>query len=313
MLFQNELSPVIIPTEATTPVVALVKSNDVEIGKLTGFPIDGKLTYYLESILLSIAIKEPSPDFVTKYLITKPNPTITIEAGETVITEVLTCGSKHPTDFRLTNNARRASIDSPYQVTYFVTEAVFAKLYGSVNDGEFVELAMMKVLSLNEGGAFLTVNYHKFYEELGASEYDTVNFKFDKLSFVENIKLDAIYTDFPFNLVMRNQYGFWDCFRLTGSQEQPLEFVGNTMENTDGQRTTYNETTEKISVNTGYLEQNERQYIANNLMNLDFYEYRNDTLFRIISDNKNILRSSTKEVQDQLKLDFKYAKIIRRY
>lgn len=313
MLYQHALTPLTVATTATSAVIATVKANDIEIGKLTAFPINGMLTYYYDSLLRNLIIQEETPDFQTVYRITRPNILITIDVDGKTFNEVLFCGIQHPTSGKLTNNFKRCSLNSPYQVTYFVKDAVFARLWGSVNGGEYVQLSLMKVLDVQTSGAYLTINLHQYYAELKVQEYDVVRFKFDKLPFRETIRLDATYTDFPFHLVMRNNYGFFDCFRLFGNQESTFDYQNNVMETFDNQKTIYNETTEKISLNTGLLEQNEKETIAQNLKNLDFFEYRDGQTFRLISENKAASKFNSKEYQDNLKLDFRYATITRRY
>ena len=81
-------------------------------------------------------------------------------------------------------------------------------MFASVNGEAFREMELMKVLSLDGGGAFLIINHHTYYQNLNLKPFDTVAFKFDNLPFHENVKMDAIYTDYPFFLSMRNQYGF---------------------------------------------------------------------------------------------------------
>lgn len=311
MIHQNEISPLIFDTEATTPVIASVFLNDEIVGKLTGFPVNGKLTYYLESLLQNIKIQEDTPDFVTKYRITKPNYSVKVTADNQNYTDTLTCGNTFPVSGKLTNNQKRSAIDAPYQVVYFVQDAAFARLSASVNGTEFVELELIKVLDVGTG-KFLIINYHQYYQELNLSDYDTVTFKFDTLPFVEVITFNAIYTDSPFFLVMRNQYGFWDCFKFFGNQENNLEFSENTMENYKNVSAIYNEITEKVSIETGLLEQNEKVIIANNLMNLTFFEYRDFKLFSLIKAMKNIQSFNFKDAQDTLKLEFSYSAITRR-
>jgi hypothetical protein len=313
MLFQNALTPLTLSTTATSAVVATVRANGIEIGKLTAFPLNGVLTYYLDSLLPKLKIQEDTPDFISPYRITKPNIPIQIEVDGKTINEVLYCGITHPTTGKLTNNFKRSAADSPYQVTYIVKEAVFARLYGSVNGGEYVELTLIKILDVQDLGAYLTLNLHQYYGKLNATDYDVVHFKFDKLPFTETIRLDATYTDFPFHLAMRNDYGFFDCFRFFGGQEITYDYQNNNMESLNAQRTVYNESTEKISLQTGLLEQNEKQIIAQNLQNLDFFEYRNGQPLRLISENKAAPKFSTREYQDNLKLEFRYATITRRY
>ena len=234
-------------------------------------------------------------------------------AEGTRIDDFLTCGNPHPTSNKLTNNLKRLSVDSPFQVVYFIKDAVFARMSASVNGEAFREIELMKVLSLDGGGAFLIINYHTYYQNLNLKPFDTVAFKFDNLPFHENVKMDAIYTDYPFFLSMRNQYGFFDCIRLHGSQELSNEITNSTLESSDGLRSVYAESYQKISLNTGLLEQNEKQFIAQNLQNLDFFEFRDNTLFQLISDNKTVNQFTTKEYQDNLKLEFRYAQTTRKY
>lgn len=313
MLFQHALTPLTLITTATSAVVATVRANGIEIGKLTAFPINGILTYYYDSLLRTLKIQEDTPDFQTVYRITKPNFAIQVDVDGKTFNDVLFPGIQHSPTGKLNNNFKRCAVDSPYQVTYFVQENVFARLYGSVNGGEYISLTLIKLLGLQEIGAYLTINLHQFYDELNANEYDVIRFKFDKLPFRETIRLDATYTDFPFHLCMRNNYGFFDCFRLFGNQENTLDYQNNTMETFDSQRTIYNETIEKVSLQTGLLEQNEKEFITHNLQNLDFFEYRDGKTFRLISENKAASKFNTKEYQDNLKLDFRYATTTRRY
>ena len=313
MLFQHALTPLTLATTATSAVVATVKANGIEIGKLTAFPNKGILTYYYDSLLRNLKIQDDTPDFQTVYKISRTNIAIQIDVDGKTFNDVLFCGIQHPKSGKLTNNFKRNSLNSPYQVTYFIKDAVFARLYGSVNGGEWMQLSLIKVLDLQDRGAYLTINLHDYYDDLNATEYDVVRFKFDKLPFRETIRLDATYTDFPFHLVMRNNYGFFDCFRLFGNQETTFDYQNNTMETFDNQRTIYAESTEKVSVQTGLLEQNEKETIAQNLQNLDFFEYREGQTLRLISENKAATKFNTKEYQDNLKLDFRYAAITRRY
>ena len=313
MLYQNALTPLTLATTATSAVVATVRADNEIIGKLTAFPINGILTYYYDSLLRNLKIQEETPDFQTVHRVTTPNINIKIDVDGKTFNEVLFCGIQHPKSGKLTNNFKRCSLTSPYQVTYFVKDAVFARLYGSVNGGEFVQLSLIKILDLQNRGAYVTINLHQYYDDLKAQEYDIIRFKFDKLPFRETIRLDATHTDFPFHLCMRNHYGFFDCFRLFGNQENTFDFQSSTMEMLDNQRTIYNETIEKVSLQTGLLEQNEKEIMAQNLQNLDFFEYRDGQVFRLISENKAASKFNTKEYQNTLKLDFKYGSIIRRY
>ena len=186
-------------------------------------------------------------------------------------------------------------------------------MFASVNGEAFREIELMKVLSLDGGGAFLIINYHTYYQYLNLKPFDTVAFKFNDLPFHEIVKMDAIYTDYPFFLSMRNQYGFFDCIRLHGSQELSNELTNNTLESLDGLRSVYAESYQKISLNTGLLEQNDKQFIAQNLQNLDFFEFRDNTLYQLISENKTVNQFTTKEYQDNLKLEFRYAQTTRKY
>ncbi len=314
MLYQNDLKPLVVTTTTQAfAIYATVKANDTILGDLLAFPLINVCKYYYDSLLRRLKIQEDLPDFQTKYRITKPNIIVeTIVDGQT-FTEVLTCGTTFPSSNRLTNNQKRTTLDSPFQVVYFIKDAVFAHLFGSVNGGAYTDLGLIKVLDVATKGAFLTINYHQYYAELGANEFDIVSFKFDKLPFRETIKLDAIYTDFPFILVMRNQYSFFDTFRFFGNQENTLDFQSNTIEGYSETRTVYNETIEKVSVQTGLLELKEKAIIAENLKNLDLFQYKNGTLYRLTSEMKSINKLTTKDAQDTLKLDFRYAFNTRRY
>ena len=309
MIYQNQLSPISIPTTSISPVVGTL-NNTI---KLTGFPLNGNLTYYLNSEFRSLKIQEDSPDFETPYRIIKPNIAIKFTADGTAIDDFLTCGVQHPASRKLTNNLKRLTLESPFQAVYFLKEAVFARMSASVNGAPFREIELIKVLSLDGGGAFLIINYHAYYNVLNLKPFDSVCFKFDKLSFREIVKMDAIYTDYPFHLAMRNQYGFWDCFRLFGSQEINTEFQNNNLETLDELRTIYTESYRKLSINTGHLEQNEKQYIVRNLENLDFFEFRNNTLYRLISETKTANQFSSKDYQENVKLEFRYAITTRKY
>lgn len=309
MIFQNQIQPIKIPTTSTKPVVGIL-NNTI---KLTAFPLDGNLSFYLDSEFRTLKIQEETPDFETPYRIIKPNVAINFTADGIAIDDFVTCGVQHPTSLKLTNNLKRLSVDSPFQVVYFLKEAAIVRLYASVNGGAFREMEFIKILSLDGGGAFLIMNYHTYYQELNLNPFDTVSFKFDKLPFREIVKMDAIYTDYPFHLAVRNQYGFWDCFRFFGSQEINNEFQNNTLESLEELRSVYGESYQKVSLNTGLLEQNEKQFIAQNLQNLDFFEVRDNAIFRLISETKTANVFSSKEYQDNIKLDFRYALTTRKY
>lgn len=312
MIYQNNLKEISFNTQANSPQIATLKANDEEIGKLTAFPKGGKIIYYLDSILRNIAIQEDTPDFETKFRFTTPNVAISLLADNQEYTETLTCGTIFPLKNRLSNTQKRIAFDTPYQVTYFLSDAVITRLYGSVNGGAFVELAYIKAVAIPKG-AFLTINYHQFYSELGATENDVINFKFDKLEHTETIKFNAQYTDFPFILVMRNTWGFWDTFRLHGNQESSFDFQQNSIENIGGVRPIYQESTEKLTIETGLLEQGEKETIARNFQNLDLFRYQNKQLTRLINSAKNIQSVNLRDTQDNLKLEFSIATITRRY
>ena len=312
MLYQNDLKPLVITTTSQAfAIYASVKADAKKLGDLLAFPLVNKCIFYYDSLLRRLKIQEDLPDFETPIRKTTPNVTITTEVDGQTISDTLTAGTTFPASNRLTNNQKRSSIDAPFQVVYFTKEAISERLYGSVNGGSYIDLGSIKILDVATKGGFITINYHKFYEQLNAKDYDVLNFKF--ANFRETIQLNAIYSDFPFVLVMRNQYGFFDTFRLFGNQENNLDFQSNTIETNTELRTIYSESIEKISVQTGLLEQNEKRIIGQNLQNLDLFEYRNGSCLRLINELKNINLFSAKEAQDSLKLEFRYATTNRKY
>jgi hypothetical protein len=320
MIHQNDLQPITFITDATDKVIAFIKINDVITYKLSGFPVEEKLTYYYESILSRLKIMEDLPDFTTPLRLTKPNIKVSISARDHIRNNYLTCGCKFPSSGILGNIQIRKTLNAPNHVTYFVKEPCIAKLFGRVNEGTWIELDHItiidepnQILGLSEGGAFLFVNYHRYYDILNAQEFDEISFKFDKLPFKHYTVLDATYTDFPFYLTMRNQYGFFDNFRLSGNQEINLSFVHNSLENNDSVKHVFAETTKKIIVLTGLLEQKEKAAIAVNLQNLDLFQYLNGNHIRVLNDLKDINVLNTKEFQDFHKLQLSYSKITRRY
>lgn len=320
MTHQNDLKPIVFDTVATDKVIGTVSINNVPKHSLSGFPVLGKLTYYYDSILSRLKIMEDLPDFETPIRLTKPNLKVSLKAEGRTRNIFLTCGNTFPINRIVSNIQIRKTLEAPNHVTYFVKEPCVAKLFGKVNLGNWVELDQItiidepnKVLGLTEGGAFLFVNYHKYYSILNPQEFDEVSFKFDTLPFKHYTKFDATYTDFPFYLTMRNQYGFFDNFRLSGNQELGLSFVRNSIENNESVKHIFAETTKKLTVFTGLLEQKEKAAIANNLQNLDMFQYLNGNHIRVLNELKDINVLNTKEFQDFHKLELSYSKITRRY
>jgi hypothetical protein len=320
MTHQNDLKPIVFDTVATDKVIGSVSINNVPKHNLSGFPVSGKLTYYYDSVLSRLKIMEDLPDFETPIRLTKPNLKVSFLADGHTRNIFLTCGNTFPTNRILSNIQIRKTLSAPNHVTYFVKEPCVAKLYGKVNDGAWIKLDQItifdepdKILGLSEAGAFLFVNYHKYYSILNPQEFDEISFKFDTLPFKHYTKLDATYTDFPFYLTMRNQYGFFDNFRLSGNQEVGFSFARNSIENNDAVKHVFAETTRKITVFTGLLEQKEKAAIAVNLQNLDIFQYLNGNHIRVLNELKDINVLNTKEFQDWHKLELSYSKITRRY
>ncbi|MEA5458709.1 hypothetical protein VB796_06660 [Arcicella sp. LKC2W] len=305
MIYQGNIKPLIITSTATIPTIASVLVDDIEVGKLTGFPINGKITYYLESLLLSLKLQEQTPDFETKVRAVNFNKEVKIIVDNQIITDTLLGGVDIPHTQRLTNNPKRAALDHPYQVVYYLNKPIFGKLYASVNGGAYTEIDHVKSVA----NRHLIINYHKYYEELNLQEYDKVIFHFG--DFREVINLNAYYTDTPFILTMRNKYGFWDCFKFYGNQENHFDFAQTVIENMTESVPVYNEITEKVIIESGLLEGNERYIIAENLSFLDTYEYRNGQFFRLINTQKSIVARKLKDTQDTHKLEFQYANIKR--
>ena len=306
MLFQKDNTPYKIPTVTNNDfVTAIVTRTDTDtvIGTLKAFANGSYINLYLNSTLNTLAIKRP-PTLAVKFEILMYDIPVKITAEGKDYEDIVTVGFPN-SGAKLTNQPLRNSLYRPYQEVYKVANKVSNdSLFAIVNDSDPIKIDTLKVIG---AGFYLVLNYHSYYEELGLIEGDTVKFYWEKLGFTKTIKFNAQYSEQRFHLVMRNQYGYFDCFEFTGPQINSIPITTNSVDLGEKTKVFSTESYEKVIINTGQLEQGEMNTIAENCRNGEFWLYSQGELFELILETKEVQKFNSKEPIDSLKLEFRFA------
>lgn len=291
-------------------LTAIITNNTNELGRLKAFTLGGKVAYLLSSVLHQLVIKPLLPNYEVAYQVLTIDVNININIDGNDFNETVSCG-KTRTSKRMCNLPKRLSMDMPCQQVYYI-DAVYNNIpvFASVNGGKKVQIDVIPNIG---SGNYLVMNYHKYYQTLGIKQGDKVNFIIEALELEEYLRIDALFSDIPFMLVMRNDTGFFDCFRMIGSQEGVFSINQSTFQHLFEDKVTYIDSSEKIVLNTGALEQGERAIIAKNLKNAELFHYSSGEFRRLICQTKDITYFTTKETTDNLKLEFNYAETNRLY
>lgn len=311
----NNYSITLDASAINLPIIsATVKRKDTGavLGQLRAIKLPtGKVTYNLLSIIKGLELYPTVPDFNnTTIEFYNTDITVTMNAVDYDYTVMPTAATS--TSTKLNQNDTSIRISDYYQAVYYLVldnKLSNEQLYASVNDAEKMKVDSFKILSTQ---SYLTINYHKYFETLGVSEYDTVVFSFDNLPFVETINLDRVYAQFPSQLVAYNDNFFFESFPIDGDWETAELFTKSAAELEDGLMNFYNENTEKVVLNTGNMNYLRKMRIVNAMKrNTTYISLDGTALQKAIYVGNELPKFHSKNADDNLKLEFKLSQIER--
>lgn len=304
ILYQQDTKPLEITTTVTdTFVTAKLERLDTDetIGNLKAYAYKNKADFFLKSSLSVLQIQEVEPLLEGNFWYIYATPIrLTVEGIEHLYD--VRCGL--PSTNKLTNKPVRTSLDFPFQQVHFIENRVSNdKLFARVNSDEPIQVDTLKIVG---DAAFMVINYHHYYSQLNLFDGDVVEFFWEKLTITQKITFNAQYFEEKFTLVMRNRWGFFDVFQLTGTQEYRYPVVTNSFETMNTTKVISTDSYESVTVHSGLLEQGEKRAIAEDCLFGEFWHYDNKVLRKMVLESKELPKSSTKDPQESIKLEFRY-------
>lgn len=285
---------------SSTIHIATVDNSIGTIAKLIGVSKKGKTRYLLNAVCRELASFPASVNLTDAIIIEYYDQAITI-----------TLDNNQTADYLLrlgtgSLNYCSSSISTKdfFQKSYYINTAGQNKeVLASLNDSSPIKLDNIKAIG---AGAYLTINYHSYFQQFNPQENDTLEFWVGDTIY-EKITFDSMYCEFPAVLITRNKTGFFDFFKVTGNIEIADVFTKSIAELQNGYTCFYTEVQDKVtlylSFNAFYL----KELLLDDLMFNDLYlQLDNGVAEPVQLTSTELNRLATKDYNDYLKIEIKH-------